>query len=464
MSRIVVLGGGMIGLATAMLLGRQGHDVTVFEKDATPRPASPDAAWEDWDRRGVVQFRQPHFLQPAGRWLLEKHLPEVAQALAAAGCLPFDLLAQMPRSITNRDKRAGDDRFVTLTGRRTTLEFAVATAAERMVQVERGVTVTRLVTGRSLRDGVPHVTGVCTSAGEEVSADLVVDATGRKSNLVDQLVAIGARPPLESTEESAFFYYTRFFRGSNPPQFRAGFLANFHSFSLLTLPGDSGTWSVTVFFFSGDAALKALRDPARWTKLISACPAHAHWLEGEPISDVLPMGGVTDRYRRLMVDGMPVATGVLAVGDALVCTNPVGGRGISIGLMHAVGTAEVVGEYLDDPVELARAHDRMTQARVTPWYTYTVGFDRAHTAQIRAATEGRPTPLPTGPGAALGVAMLHDATLFRAAMEIMGLLALPHEVYARPGLIDRAMKLADVHAPTVPPGPSRTELLRMLAA
>ena len=32
MSRIIVLGGGVVGLTTAMLLVRQGHDVTVFER------------------------------------------------------------------------------------------------------------------------------------------------------------------------------------------------------------------------------------------------------------------------------------------------------------------------------------------------------------------------------------------------------------------------------------------------
>jgi hypothetical protein len=47
---------------------------------------------------------------------------------------------------------------------------------------------------------------------------------------------------------------------------------------------------------SGDQAPKKLRDPKHWTALVAACPLHAHWLDGEPITDVLPMGGTIDRY------------------------------------------------------------------------------------------------------------------------------------------------------------------------
>jgi hypothetical protein len=43
------------------------------------------------------------------------------------------------------------------------------------------------------------------------------------------------------------------------------------------------------------------------------------------------------------------------------------------------------------------------------------------------------------------------------------LLALPKEVMARPGLVDRILEVADTHEAVMAPGPSRRELLDMLA-
>jgi 2-polyprenyl-6-methoxyphenol hydroxylase-like FAD-dependent oxidoreductase len=396
MSRIVVLGAGVIGLSTAMMLARDGHDVTVLERDGEPPPGLPEDAWRAWERRGVAQFRQPHFLHAAARQILERQLPEVMKALRRAGGLTFDPTTLMPPSITDRAPRADDDRFVTVTGRRPIIEYAVASAADRLVRVVRGVTIRELLTGPAAAPGLPHIAGVRTLDGATFPADLVVDATGRRSKLPDWLEAVGARRPSEKSEESAFIYYTRYFRSTSGgvPPYRAGFLTHYQSFSLLTLPGDAGTWSVTAFIVAGDPALKALRDPARWTALVGACPLHAHWLCGEPLTAVLAMAGVTDRYRRFVVDGTPVATGIVSVGDAWACTNPVGGRGISMGLMHAQGTAEVVHQHLDDPLALARAHDAMSETRVTPWYRSTVAFDRQRTAQIQAAIHGRCVPRP----------------------------------------------------------------------
>ena len=58
---------------------------------------------------------------------------------------------------------------------------------------------------------------------------------------------------------------------------------------------------------------------------------------------------------------------------------------------------------------------------------------------------------------------MYDADLFRAATEFRSLLALPQEVMARPGVVDRIMEVAGTHEAVIPPGPSREELLHMLA-
>ena len=469
MSTILVLGGGVVGLSLPMVLARQGHDVTVFERDGEPLPGSPEAAWQAWQRRGVAQFRQAHYLHPPVAHLLDAHLPDVKQALLRADCLVFDVLATMPPSITDRTPREGDERFRAVTGRRPTIEYAVASVAERLLPVRRGVGVAGLLTGPSAAKDIPHVTGVRTREGKAVSADLIVDAMGRGSTLPGWLEAIGARRPIEEAEDAGFIYYTRFFRSRAGllPTYRTALLSYFHSFSLLTLPGDAGTWSVTVFISSSDRGLKKLRDPKHWSALVAACPLQAHWLEGEPITGVLVMGGTIDRYRRFVVNGVPVATGIVSVGDSWACTNPSLGHGITLGLMQALVTVEVIGQHLAKPLALALTQDAMTEARVTPWYRDTVHLDRARLARVKAFLEGQPQPEPADPAAriasALLVAMRYDADLFQAATEFRSLLALPQEVMARPGLADRILEVASTHEPVTPPGPSREELVQMLA-
>ena len=70
MSAFIVIGGGVAGLSSAMLLARDGHHVTVLERDPSPPPA-PEEAWEIWERRGVSQFRLPHLFLPRFRELLD---------------------------------------------------------------------------------------------------------------------------------------------------------------------------------------------------------------------------------------------------------------------------------------------------------------------------------------------------------------------------------------------------------
>jgi flavin-dependent dehydrogenase len=340
------------------------------------------------------------------------------------------------------------------------MSSAAATAG---VVIQRGVTVTGLVTDQA--SPVPRVAGVLTAAGRPIRADLVVDCGGRRSALPAWLVAAGARPPVEEREDCGFIYYGRHFRGELPVA-QANLLQAYDSIGLLTLPADNGTWSVVIATHGRDKAMRALRDPACWQRTLAQYPLAAHWADGEPISGVDAMAGIEDRYRRLAVDGQPVATGVVAVGDAWACTNPAVGRGTSIGMIHARLLRDLLRETdADDHDKLARRFDELTVQSVEPLYRATVWLDRHRLAEIAADIEGnpyRPDDRRWMTGKALFAASLQDPDLTRAYSTIALFLATPDEVLATPGVLDRTLALG-AGAPQYPlPGPSRAALLAAL--
>jgi 2-polyprenyl-6-methoxyphenol hydroxylase-like FAD-dependent oxidoreductase len=468
MARIVVLGGGVCGLSAGMLLTRDGHEVTVLERDAAPVPASVEEAWEKWSRDGVTQFRLAHFLAPAGRVVLEEMLPDVFEGLVAAGAMRMDLLGLMPPNLAESGTRAGDERFVTYTARRSTFEQVLGKAAEGEtgLEVRRGSTVKELT--MRLGNGTPHVTGVRLDSGETLQADLVVDAMGRRSQLPRWCSDTNVGTLHEESEDSGFIYYGRYFRsvdGTTPQPF-GPLLAPMGTFSILTLPSDNGTWAVTIVASSGDQVLKRMRDPDLWTAVIEACPLHAHWLQGEPITGLEAMGGVLDRYRRPIAGGRPILTGIALLGDAWACTNPSLGRGISLGLLHAKCLREVVSSHLDDPLEFAQAWDAATEANLTPWYRETVAEDRDRLHEIEAL-RNRTEPTPPSESSsilrgALTTAALYDPDLFRAYLSSRAVLTPLSETFAQEGVAERILELAGEHERLVLPGPSREDLLTLL--
>ena len=161
--------------------------------------------------------------------------------------------------------------------------------------------------------------------------------------------------------------------------------------TLLTLPSDNDTWSVTVCGASRDVPLKNLRDPVCFDRVLHGFPAQGHWVDADAQPGVAVMAGVLDRIRSLVVDGSPVVTGFTAVGDAWACTNPSAGRGISIGLMHARALRDALREHPDDPAAFAhgvpaahRGPGRALRARPA-----------AHRPGPRRR-DGRPAPRRTG--------------------------------------------------------------------
>ena len=291
------------------------------------------------------------------------------------------------------------------------------------------------------------------------------------------LDAAGLYEVAERADDAGFSYYSRFFRarpGEAPPAPLTGGLTPFDCYSILTTPADAGTWSVTVSIHSQDRALRRLRDGRHWTRLVSECPLHAHLIAGgEPVTGVVAAGSTVNRIRAIVRAGVPVAAGVLSVGDAWACTNPSLGRGMTLGLMHAAIVAEAVADHVKDPFTLALEYDRLTRQRLLPWYRNTVYLDNQRIAQVAAVIQGRSPSLdvPDLAGAPLRdllAAMTWDADVFRAFMEMITMLTPPQEIMTRPGLTQKITEAAELATaggrdPWTAPGPSRAEVLKMLS-
>ena len=470
MARVVIAGGGVVGLGLGMLLAKDGHDVLQLERDPEPPPDTVDEAWEAWERRGVAQFRLGHAFLPRWRTIVEAEMPEVIPALEQVGALRINPLLEAPEQF-HGGARPGDERFEMVTGRRVVVEKAMAELADATpgLTVRRGVAVNGLLTGPSAVAGVPHITGVRTGDGAEIHADVVVDASGRRSALASWLQAAGASPPIEEMEDSGFVYYCRHYRSvdGSVPVSLGGVLQNYGSISTLTIPSDNGYWAVILVARADDAALRRLKDVATWEKVVRSLPTIAHWIDGKPVEDrIVVMAKIEDRIRHLRLDGGPLATGLLVTGDAWACTNPSLGRGVSIGTMHAL-TARDALRTADDPMELADCYATATAEVVEPWYQATLAFDRARLDEMGRLAAGQSNdglPPDYDMARAMDSAMIKDPDCFRAMMDVIFVHSLPHEVLARPGIADKVLEFGGGWRDEPSFGPDRHQLVDLASS
>lgn len=256
MSRIVVAGGGIAGLVVALFAARAGHDVALLEADDRPLPDPGHGSWTTWNRRGVPQFRQLHGYQARARTVLAARTPDLLARLHAAGAHEWQVLGTRPDA---RD-RPDVAELVQVRCRRLVLEQVLreAVAAERTADWRPGVEVTGLcATGDGSR-----VVGLTTSRGK-LAADLVVDATGRRSRVGHWCAAAGVASPVVDAVAAGQVYYTRWFRrpvcvGGAETALRL----DLSWAALMLYPVDAGWFSATFFAPAHDAALRRkLMDP-----------------------------------------------------------------------------------------------------------------------------------------------------------------------------------------------------------
>lgn len=453
MASVVVVGGGVAGLTSALALARNGHTVTVLEQDPVRPAATPDQAFEVL-RRGTPQSHHSHAFLARLRKLLRDRWPDVLADLLAAGATEVGVADLLPPGM-DPTARPGDSDLTLLACRRTTFEWVL----RRSALAEPRISFWDGVGGRGLATDQGRVTGVLLADGRVVGSDIVVLATGPRSDVVGWIRSAGLGPVDEEVEDTGIVYWSRFYRlrpGAVAPPSGGPIAADLGYLKYAVFAGDNHTFSVTLATGTGDAALRALARPAAFDAAAAQLGPVAPWLDGgtaEPITPVHAMGRLVDRRRSFVADGRPVAPALHVVGDAAVCTNPLYGRGCTLAVAHAAILADVVAEHPDDVVAQGVAFDAGTRRTLYPWY-------EASRAQDERAR--RPRAPGARPRGGLLWAIRRDPELFRAFLRVFNLLDPPRALAARPDFAARvqaAWAEPGSEAPRPASGPERHELL-----
>jgi hypothetical protein len=319
----------------------------------------------------------------------------------------------------------------------------------------------------------PRVVGCATTDGE-LAADLVVDATGRRSAIDSWLQNARARRSWTVQAECGLAYYTRHYRlrpdAVLPGPETTRVVLSLNEFTTGIWGSDNRTMLLAIGPLIEDKRFRRVTDPGVFTAVANTVPVLARWLAVmDPISDIYPMGGLNNSMRRLAVDGVPVVIGLAAVGDSVCTTNPTFGRGLALALQGATDLAELLDEFGEDEMGLAQALDNFVIRHVEPFYLDQAANDGQRLAELRHTLFGAPAPETTlledrVTFAALRAAMPFDAIVFRAFWRVMGMLAKPDDVYTDPDVVARTQDvLRSLGAAPAMTQPTRAELEAALA-
>ncbi|MEU7259727.1 FAD-dependent monooxygenase [Streptomyces rimosus] len=418
-SQAVVLGGGMAGMLAAAALARHLDQVIVIERDALPR--TPRA------RKGLPQAQHTHVLPSTGARAIEALVPGTLRRLLDAGAhrkgMPNQLLSLTPQGWL---RRWPETQYV-FGCSRDLLDWVIR---ERLRHHPK-ITIRTGVAATGVLGSADHIRGVRlrderTGHLSEITADLVVDATGRGSRMPRWLKALGLPAVREATVDSGLTYVTRIFRAPDGaadfPVVNIAAAPGKHPYGQAgaLLPIEGGRWLVTL------AGTPGGEPPAAQDDFTAFARGLRHRIIADLIADAEPLGPAhtsrsTANRRRFYENLKHWPDGLLVLGDATAAFNPIYAQGMTVAALGAMALDRHLTRHGLRPRSTRRAQRAVARPVTVAWSVAT-GQDRLllHGADARPTATDR---LAQHGAARLMRAAAGDPT---AAEAFFGVLTLAH--------------------------------------
>jgi flavin-dependent dehydrogenase len=373
----VVLGGGFAGALAAAVLARHAR-VTVVEGDAFP--AGPTA------RPGQPQAHHNHVLLGEGAAALEALLPGTTHDLLDAGArrlgLTGDALVLGPAGWFLRHETG----TTVISATRWLLDNVVRRRAlTGDIEVRQRTRVLGLTGDAARVTGAVVQPADASGRAQEIAADIIIDATGRRSQAPRWLAALGAAQVTEQTIDSGVAYATRSYRAPadladaipaimihpSPAPGRPD-----HGATLF--PVEDGRWLVTLTGTrdsappTGEAGFAAFARSLR-TPLVADL-IHA----ATPAGPVRPYRATANTRRLFHEAALPA--GFLAIGDAVMTVNPVFSHGLSVASLSVAQLAGELARQGATPAITRQAQAAIAAVAQRSWYLAVGRLTRAPVA------------------------------------------------------------------------------------
>ncbi len=360
----VVIGGSMAGLLTARVLTNHFERVTVVERDRFPEHPQ--------FRPGVPQSRHVHVLLSKGKQILEQLFPGIMIDLETAGALKIDWTAEFPcYSLFGWEPRFRSQLKSCLCSRYL-LEAMVRQklATYDNLQFLEGTQVTDLLSNVS-NSRIRGVKVKSNSQEQDLTADLVVDASGRNSSLPKWLSALGYQAPEETVINSFLGYSSQWY------EFPEGFQADWKVLATATKPPndrragiiysvENNCWVVTLYGINKDYPPTDETGFLEFARSLRTPIIYELIKEAQPISPVYSYRRTENCLRHYdKLSRLP--DGIVAIGDAVCCFNPVYGQGMTVGALGAIALNECLQNHPSLNGFTKGYQKQLAAVNSTPW-------------------------------------------------------------------------------------------------